>query len=1141
MRYLLFALAMGALLPPRAPGRDGGSPDDILVVRAARYYKGDGTGPRKEKIRLLVSKGKILSIEKDEGPLPQGSRVLASGAVLVPGLVAAATDLAGSAGDMRPVTPDYLAAWAAMAPGTWKKILRGGITSFHLAPGRDRFLPGMGALLHPGVRPGTFSVLKVPADIFLVLGERGKMRGMVFDPVVFPDETHLLKPAQRMMPSSLAGQALLARRLFSLAADPKGPETFREGRREWSLVPLKRAARKKLPVRFVCDSAASVRTALLLAKDLKLRAFIEDLRPGGGDPAEFDLWKPEAVIVRVPLNLWAPNPGDPAGIRPALRPDPSYAARLHAAGIPVILAPASDRDLGSLFLAAGAAVRAGLPPGAALRALTLEPARALGADGRIGSLERGKDADFLLLSGDPFDAATSILGVFRAGKPVDVKPAKAEPLLAVRAGEVRLGDGRVWKPGTVLVRKGRIAAVGGQLALPAGTKLLDLPGMVVTPGFLDADSRLGLRAASSARRVSRRFGAMVVTRTERIFNFPRLGPEADLTLLVRPGGPGFPEAARAGVTSVLVAGEGNSGRGALYKTAVEKEPIAPLAALHFSLSSVRSLQGNLARAEAYLKKLEAWKKAYGEWRKKRFGPASRPAKPFRAPPKEAEKPRPKGAKPGAASKPLKKTPSKAARPGPAPSGGADPVSGVWKGTVSGLPGGKTAPCIIRLRLKGERVTGLFQGPFRFRKGGPPIVPLMGKYVDGKLDLKARTRSGQTLFELQADLSGEDMEGKWILLGGRMKGTFKAHREKRPAAPVWEELPPGLPEVVVEEVDDDVDLSEVETDPDLGDFAAPLPPLPVPGPAASASADPVSGTWKGEIEGIPGMGRAPFTAKLTLSGEKVTGTITLPFHRRGGTPTEEIQGTYSGGTLRMSGKRVPIRMEATLGGDRMEGNWSLGPFKGTFTAERVEKPKGGEKEAPAEAGPQTAPTGAPARPEPGAALEPWLGVLEGKTSLILHPSTPAVLAETLAYLKKSRPGIRVIVTEGQASRKSLDALKKAGAAVLLKPGSGSAPGGDGPAGYTRAGIPVLFGSGSAEGTRWIPFHAAWAVSRGMAKEDALKALTSWPARFLGGGERLGLLAPGRDADLLIWTGDPFDLKSKVSTVIVSGKVVYQSHD
>ncbi len=1142
IRSTILALAFGtALLLPRAEAGNGGG-RTVWVVRASRWYKGDGSGLRKSRVRLLLSEGKILSVEKDAGPLPEGCRILASAPVLVPGLVAAATDLAGSAREPRPVTPAYLASWASLPPGTRKRLLRGGITAFHVAPGRDRFLPGLGALLRPGREAGGFSPLKSPADLFLVLGEKGKMEGMFFDPLVFPDETHLLEPARRAMPSSLAGQALLARRLFTLAAGPKGPGSILQGRQRFSLAPLRAAAGKKIPVRFVCDSSAAVRTALSLAKELKLQAVIEDLRPGGGDPSEFDSWKPLAVIVRVPLRLWSPIQGDPDRTPPGKRPDPSYAARLHAAGIPVILAPSSDKDLDSLFLAAGVAVRAGLPPGAALRALTLEPARALGADSRIGSLEKGKDADFLLLSGDPFDAATSIVGVFRLGKPADLAPPKAEPLLAVRAGEVHLGDGRILKPGTILIEKGKIAATGRDPALPPGTKLLDRPDLVVTPGFLDADSRLGLRPSVSVRKVSRRFGAMMVTRREEIVAYPRLGPDADIALLVRPGGPGFLRAARSGVTAVLVSGGGNSGRGALFKTAGETKPSLPAAALHFPLSSAGALKAALAKADAFLKKLETWKKAYGEWRKKHFGPASRPALPFRAPPKGAKKPSP-GRKPAGKAPSSPEKPSTRPAKGRTPSGsGPDPLTGTWKGTVEGLPGGKKAPCILRLRLKGSKVTGLFQGPFRFRKGAPPVLPLTGEYSGGKLDLRTRTRSGQVLFELRATLSGDEMEGDWSLLGGRMKGTFRARRERKPSAPVWEEPPHGGPDLVLEEIDDDVDLSEVETDPDLGDFTSSLPPLPVPDPAVFAATDPVSGKWRGELDGIPRIGKAPFSAELTHSGGKVTGKVTFPFHRRGMPTAQAIEGTYSGGVLRMRGKTMPIRMEATVGKDRMEGNWSLGPFKGTFEARRVEKARGGQggsSPAPKESGPS--PTGAPARPEPGAALEPWIGVVRGRTTLILHPSSRAALEEALSYLAKERPTLRVVVRDGEAARKALEALKKARAAVLVEPGGNLERNGDGPAAYVRAGIPVLFGSASAEGSGWLPVQAAYAVSRGMPREAALRALTSWPARYLGAENRLGLLLPGRDADLVLWTGDPFDLKSRVSTVIVSGKVVFQNHE
>ena len=85
------------------------------------------------------------------------------------------------------------------------------------------------------------------------------------------------------------------------------------------------------------------------------------------------------------------------------------AAKLHAAGVPVAIIPATrgidlggivGRDLMHLPVEAGFAVRGGLPEEAALAGLTIVPARMLGIDHRVGTIEAGKDCDLLITDGD---------------------------------------------------------------------------------------------------------------------------------------------------------------------------------------------------------------------------------------------------------------------------------------------------------------------------------------------------------------------------------------------------------------------------------------------------------------------------------------------------------------------------------------------------------------------------------------------------------------------------------------------------------------------------------------------------------------------------------------------------------------------
>jgi len=77
---------------------------------------------------------------------------------------------------------------------------------------------------------------------------------------------------------------------------------------------------------------------------------------------------------------------------------------------------------------------------------------------------------------------------------------------------------------------------------------------------------------------------------------------------------------------------------------------------------------------------------------------------------------------------------------------------------------------------------------------------------------------------------------------------------------------------------------------------------------------------------------------------------------------------------------------------------------------------------------------------------------------------------------------------------------------------------------------------------IPLHhlnicAALCVKAGMDEMEALKAITIYPAEILGFGDRMGSLAPGKDADIVIWDKNPLDTTGRVLHTIIDGKVVY----
>lgn len=70
------------------------------------------------------------------------------------------------------------------------------------------------------------------------------------------------------------------------------------------------------------------------------------------------------------------------------------------------------------------------------------------------------------------------------------------------------------------------------------------------------------------------------------------------------------------------------------------------------------------------------------------------------------------------------------------------------------------------------------------------------------------------------------------------------------------------------------------------------------------------------------------------------------------------------------------------------------------------------------------------------------------------------------------------------------------------------------------------------------QAILAIRAGLSRDTALRALTTVPAAILGIADRVGTLAAGKDADVVIWSGDPFDATSSVLRAFIDGREVYR---
>jgi imidazolonepropionase-like amidohydrolase len=180
--------------------------------------------------------------------------------------------------------------------------------------------------------------------------------------------------------------------------------------------------KKEIPLRTDASSVTQMRDMIRLAKELDYRLVLEDVHEGWLMPEELAEAKVSVVLTPRGRRRATPGKEDTSGS------SIETSARLEKAGVPFAVATQMNtvsldgvyggRDLTGLPLEAAFAVRGGCSEKAALAGLTIVPARQLGLEKRVGSIEAGKDADLLILNGPPLDYRTYVEVALVGGKAV---------------------------------------------------------------------------------------------------------------------------------------------------------------------------------------------------------------------------------------------------------------------------------------------------------------------------------------------------------------------------------------------------------------------------------------------------------------------------------------------------------------------------------------------------------------------------------------------------------------------------------------------------------------------------------------------------------------------------------------------------
>ena len=189
-------------------------------------------------------------------------------------------------------------------------------------------------------------------------------------------------------------------------------------------------------------------------------------------------------------------------------------------------------------------------------------------------------------------------------------------------------------------------------------------------------------------------------------------------------------------------------------------------------------------------------------------------------------------------------------------------------------------------------------------------------------------------------------------------------------------------------------------------------------------------------------------------------------------------------------------------------------------------------------------------EPDLKLEALARVLDGGQPVILHADAARDIEAAVAFAEEQ--GLDMVLAGGRDAWKVKELLAEKQIPVILGRSQSLPVEDDHPydrpfrtAGELRqAGVKIAFGSsaGSGFGTggphsaRNLPYESATAAAFGLSPEDALLALTRYPAEILGVGDRLGTIETGKIANLIVTDGDPLEITTRVVRVIIAGREV-----